>query len=885
MPLQQAQPQHLQQQHAQPRSDDLPHEDTEAEADRTKTRSDHSSANGMTHGAEKRKRGAENPESHEMQSNGMNTFVDVRNTVSSKMEERRDATDGEAEVTNDESSDAEGGGIEGSSLIETLSADEIHRHLARLRQAADAYKSDVQNSQQSKNHEDTESQARCLACGLGSLKFEPPAIFCFRCNNRIKKNQKYYELTMTGAGTKHFFCHDCLQKIPGDSIDVENVQVSKKELKMHVNQQNEEEPWVECSECKYWLHQICALFNQKINASNSKFTCPHCILEQLNSGKRKPVPIEQSPRSFYPASKLPTTEVSDFLEEWINDATVRERHERAQEAGLSPENVAKAGKFTVRVVNCRWKWLRTQDKFYEVFARHKFPHGFRYREKAVLLFQCIDGVDVCMFAMYVQEYGANQPKPNNRRVYISYVDSVKYFEPEVKTKEKDALRTYVYHHLIIGYLKHCKQRGFVTCNIWACPPQRGEDYIFYCHPNRQRIPSNEKLREWYHKLLQRARQYNIVVHLDNMYDKFKMGDFEQMHSATSLPYFEGDFFATVAETSLKEMAKKEQDGGGAAWKSIGSRKRGYKLNNRLKGNKIKDGTLVYKLGEKIKDTKADFMLVYLQHECSHCMRPISGMHRYYTCQSNSTRSHSGDEDVTYCADCVMAHPELKAGMQYEWIEPLSETADRDQDIVNECFDTRRDFLKLCMGYFYQFDTLRRAKHSSMMVLHYLHNPEEQESTATFTCNVCNQTIEHGTGARCKVCTDFDVCRSCYAHCSHEHPLVLTNRRGDNEGVQKILSVIDHAYVCSQLHCGVEKCTRVKRAFKHACGGCDVKAAGGCNLCKEYEQLLHLHVRHCGDPECSIPGCQRQQHFRRTVQQQEDQRRVEQYVSKKVAAAT
>ena len=53
---------------------------------------------------------------------------------------------------------------------------------------------------------------------------------------------------------------------------------------------------------------------------------------------------------------------------------------------------------------------------------------------------------------------------------------------------------------------------------------------------------------------------------------------------------------------------------------------------------------------------------------------------------------------------------------------LSETTDADDLMESEFFDTRQNFLSLCQGNHYQYDTLRRAKHSSMMVLYHLHNP-------------------------------------------------------------------------------------------------------------------------------------------------------------------
>lgn len=88
------------------------------------------------------------------------------------------------------------------------------------------------------------------------------------------------------------------------------------------------------------------------------------------------------------------------------------------------------------------------------------------------MFQNFQGVDICLFCMYVQEYGSDCPAPNRNVVYLSYLDSVKYFVPEAKAANDIAMRTFVYQQLLIAYLGHIKRQGYETMYIWACPPMQ-----------------------------------------------------------------------------------------------------------------------------------------------------------------------------------------------------------------------------------------------------------------------------------------------------------------------------------------------------------------------------------------------------------------------------
>lgn len=111
-------------------------------------------------------------------------------------------------------------------------------------------------------------------------------------------------------------------------------------------------------------------------------------------------------------------------------------------------------------------------------------------------------------------------------------------------------------------------------------------------------------------------------------------------------------------------------------------------------------------------------------------------------------------------------------LQIEITEVPSDTKDKDDILESEFFDTRQAFLSLCQGNHYQYDTLRRAKHSSMMVLYHLHNPTAPAFVTT--CNICYLDIETGQGWRCEVCPEYDVCNACYQKGGIDHPHKLTN---------------------------------------------------------------------------------------------------------------
>jgi hypothetical protein len=313
--------------------------------------------------------------------------------------------------------------------------------------------------------------------------------------------------------------------------DIPGVQaVPKKSLLKRRFDEEIAEPWVECDRCGYWFHQICALYSGLCAKDMAQvFACPLCVLE---SGK-KPAVVSPSSNSFstefsssreqcadmttpcstldrvgdqrmWKASALPRTKLSDFLEAAVSDLLQHIGHSEVADTITIRMTSNYDNRF--EVPSC------VRDNFPTSDGNHVHEH-IAFRQKCIQLFQTIDGVDVILFCLYVQEFDASCPPPNQSSVYIAYLDSVDYFRP-------CSLRTIVYQEIIVAYLKWSQLRGFKRCHLWSCPPQRGDNFIFWCHPSHQRTPSRDRLNSWYNAILSRCKAMKISKSTDKFWNVY-----------------------------------------------------------------------------------------------------------------------------------------------------------------------------------------------------------------------------------------------------------------------------------------------------------------------------------------------------------------------------
>ncbi|XP_025920757.1 histone acetyltransferase p300 isoform X2 [Apteryx rowi] len=648
-------------------------------------------------------------------------------------------------------------------------------------------------------------QSLGYCCGR-KLEFSPQTLCCYGkqlCT--IPRDATYYSYQ-----NRYHFCEKCFNEIQGESVSLGD-------------DPSQPQTFVECIECGRKMHQICVLHNEIIWPSG--FLCDGCLKKTGRTRKE----------NKFSAKRLPATRLGTFLENRVNDFLRRQNH---------PE----AGEVTVRVVHASDKTVEVKPGMKARFVDSgEMAESFPYRTKALFAFEEIDGVDLCFFGMHVQEYGSDCPPPNQRRVYISYLDSVHFFRPK-------CLRTAVYHEILIGYLEYVKKLGYTTGHIWACPPSEGDDYIFHCHPPDQKIPKPKRLQEWYKKMLDKSVSERIV---HDYKDIFKQATEDRLTSAKELPYFEGDFWPNVLEESIKELEQEEEE-----------RKREENTSN--------ESTDVSKGDSKNAKKKNNKKTSKNKSSLSRGNKKKPGMPNVSNDLSQKLYATMEKHKEVFFVIRLIAGPAANS------LPPIVEP---DPLIPCDLMDGRDAFLTLARDKHLEFSSLRRAQWSTMCMLVELHT--QSQDRFVYTCNECKHHVE--TRWHCTVCEDYDLCITCYNTKNHDHKMeklglglddesnnqqtATTQSPGDSRrlSIQRCIQSLVHACQCRNANCSLPSCQKMKRVVQHT-KGCKRKTNGGCPICKQLIALCCYHAKHCQENKCPVPFCLNIKH---KLRQQQLQHRLQQ----------
>jgi hypothetical protein len=493
----------------------------------------------------------------------------------------------------------------------------------------------------------------CNVCLTDKRAFKPPPMFCEKCVQAIHTRWSYWEESGDEGGVK--LCKRCFTDLKAspmaDSVlsDLAHrlVRIDNFQEKKEKDRPEYVDNWVQCDECHSWQHWTCAMYKGEDTPEDCLFFCCNC-----RKGRNKHLPKELC---VAPSEDLPETVLSKKLQQGL--------HEELEGMGVTHAPVS------IRVVSnvdCIAK-IAPPPPMPGSAAAHQAAKNkgklqlqngkvgtveFPYRSKCILAFQRTgtgatmgEGPEICFFAMYVQEYGSDCPEPNTNRVYISYLDSVRYF-----TSSPEGHRTTVYHSILINYLDYARELGFEHGHIWVSPPKQGDDYIFYAHPEimLQKRMGLLKLKEWYEKMLIVARERKVILDFQDMLDAYK-----DIESASDIPVFSGDHWAASIALKIQELKNKEKEL--AKKKGNGKGVKGGGVHAEIK----QEEALLNQIQEEMRSMRNHFIVVRL------CEQRIKG-------QRNTI------------------------------VDPVP-------IISNEFVDQRSSFLEKCQMYHWQFDEVRATQ--------------------------------------------------------------------------------------------------------------------------------------------------------------------------------
>ncbi|KAL3112410.1 hypothetical protein niasHT_016960 [Heterodera trifolii] len=572
-------------------------------------------------------------------------------------------------------------------------------------------------------------------CGQ-KLSFTPLVQFCFGItkNNAacvIARDQPYFMYESTGFGVmvaeRYIYCVKCFEALPDEGINL-NVNtpdppnwIPKPMFQKMKNNQIDMEPFEQCQICDRKWHRICALHSNKIHPGG--FVCEQCRVEKNRTRQE----------NKFTAKKLPHYNLSRHIEDRVNNFLRRQLTDSDPEVEV-----------IIRVLCSADKEVKVKPAMLKKYASEGYTDRFPYRSKAVFAFEVVKDPDtgasheVCFFGLYVQEYGTNCQPPNQRRVYIAYLDSVHFFQPR-------SLRTSVYYEILLGYLDYAKTLGYTMAHIWACPPSEGADYIFHCHPPEQKIPKSKRLQDWYKTMLNNGQMEGTVYSYKDIYNQARD---DGLDTPMKLPYFEGDYWprfideciigAEKEEEQEKQVKKHEQFqsaecGGVGGVGSTATASLSFQTD---------DGFPVVKQKQQQQKASSNKKNNNMKKSAQNSKK--TGLSTGNPVVDKLFQQLEKHRDVFFTIRLFSAREEQRVLAEKPRIE------DPDPLVGCKLMDTRYNFLAKSREEHWEFSQLRRAKWSSLNFCYTLHTQ------------------------------DYDLCDQCHAKTDHPHEMEKQLVLGDDQ---------------------------------------------------------------------------------------------------------
>ena len=265
---------------------------------------------------------------------------------------------------------------------------------------------------------------------------------------------------------------------------------------------------------------------------------------------------------------------------------------------------------------------------------------------------------------------------------------------------------------------------FVFCNgLNSCGKhiKRNEYYyiggnILYAKPDDQKTRRDSRLQQWFSDMLVEGQRRNVVGKVTNVYDLYFA---KESLDATAVPYLEGDYFPGGAERIIKgELENGVKTTGNEVAGSV------KKLKNDMEtqGDRV---MVKLPVGKMIKPMKENCFVAFLNlAEATEKKKEVpDGVMKYRSEHPEAMiplavgRKRDAEGNTFGAArDTHGLDGQLDSNRR-----SMKVIDDDVDDLDCEFLNNRQAFLNLCRGNHYQFDQLRRAKHTSMMVLWHLHN--------------------------------------------------------------------------------------------------------------------------------------------------------------------